>query len=155
MTNVERKKAALGVGEDLYLELVLSSDALSSRVVEVFRGSGLTSQQYNVLRILRGAGPEGLPTLNIRERMITRVPDVTRLIDRLVKNRLVRRERCSDDRRVVRIVITEDGLSLLADLDGPLKELLQSFLTHLSGDEVDTLMTLLIKLREAVDDTAV
>lgn len=81
---------------------------------------GITFHQYNVLRILRGAGPAGLPTLEIADRMIEQTPGITRLIDRLVSKKLVRRRRVTADRRKVLCAVTADGLALLAELDAPL-----------------------------------
>jgi DNA-binding MarR family transcriptional regulator len=83
---------------------------------------GLTEQQFNVLRILRGAGPGGLPTLEVGERMIERTPGVTRLLDRLEEKGWVRRERCREDRRQVLCYVTDEGLALLAELDEPIVE---------------------------------
>ena len=85
----------------------------------VFAPFDITGQQYNVLRILRGAEPEGLPTLTIAERMIERAPGITRMIDRLEAKKLVWRENCPNDRRRVYCGITEKGLNLLELLDAP------------------------------------
>ena len=84
--------------------------------------AGITIQQYNVLRILRGTGDEGLPTLDIRDRMIHEAPGITRLLDKLERSELARRERCAPDRRQVLCYITEKGLALLADLEEEMKE---------------------------------
>src|SRR6476661_9540501 len=87
--------------------------------MHVFEQHDITPQQYNVLRILRGAGPGGLPTLTIGERMIEQTPGVTRLVDRLERKGLVERKPCPKDRRRVFCVITQKGLGLLTDLDEP------------------------------------
>ncbi|HMA16962.1 MAG TPA: MarR family transcriptional regulator [Thermoanaerobaculia bacterium] len=94
---------------------------------ECTEAGGITLQQYNVLRILRGAGEEGLPTLEIAGRMIERAPGVTRLIDRLEKKGFAERRRCSPDRRQILCFITEAGLRILAKLDGPVASAEEAF----------------------------
>jgi DNA-binding MarR family transcriptional regulator len=115
--------------------------------LRVFDQHDITSQQYNVLRILRGAGPAGLPTLDIAERMIEQTPGITRLLDRLEFKKLVRRERPSDDRRQVLCYVTKAGLDLLTELDAPLKKQAQLALHMLNGSELDELISLLGRLR--------
>jgi len=105
-------------------------------------------QQYNVLRILRGAGEKGLPTLDISERMIESAPGITRLIDRLETKKLVSRERCATDRRQVFCRITAIGLTLLASLDGPVLEAADTTLGILKKNELTSLIDLLDKTRE-------
>jgi MarR family transcriptional regulator, organic hydroperoxide resistance regulator len=114
----------------------------------VFEQCGATSQQYNVLRILRGAGPGGLPTLDIAERMIDHTPGITRLLDRLEAKKLVRRERPSDDRRQVLCYVTEAGLDLLSKLDSPLKNVASQALQALNDSELDELIRLLERVRD-------
>lgn len=97
--------------------LLRTADILRQALSEVVDPAGLTLQQYNVLRILRGAGEAGLPTLEIAERMLERAPGITRLLDRLEQKELVRRERSARDRRVVVCWPTPRALALLADLD--------------------------------------
>jgi DNA-binding MarR family transcriptional regulator len=111
------------------------------------RESDLTLQQYNVLRILRGAGAPGLPTLEIAERMVERTPGVTRLIDRLETKGLVARERPAADRRVVLCRITKAGLALLARLDEPVARLDEQACANLTQAETRALVRLLDKLR--------
>lgn len=113
-----RQKAPFGLEEAVVLLLQMAAQRVGEPLARHLRDeAGLTPNQYNVLRILRGAGAEGLPCGEIAERMITRDPDVTRLLDRLVARGLAARERAAGDRRVVRAVITEAGLTLLAALD--------------------------------------
>jgi DNA-binding MarR family transcriptional regulator len=114
----------------------------------VFEQYGATSQQYNVLRILRGAGPGGLPTLDIAERMIDHMPGITRLLDRLEVKKLVRRERPSDDRRQVLCHVTKAGLDLLNKLDAPLKNVASQALQTLNDSELDELVRLLERVRD-------
>ena len=88
----------------------------------ILEARGLTQQQYNVLRILRGAGENGLPTLEVGERMIEKTPGVTRLLDRLEEKGWVRRDRSREDRRLVLCRVTESGRAILAELDEPIAE---------------------------------
>jgi DNA-binding MarR family transcriptional regulator len=107
----------------------------------------VTLQQYNVMRILRGAGEDGLPTLEIAERMIEQAPGVTRLLNRLVAKRLVRRRRCRQDRRQILCWITEAGLSLLREADGPLEQAAETALGVLGPQDLSTLIQLLDRIR--------
>jgi len=107
---------------DTILAIVRSRDRLIRSIEEIIRGVGLSEPQFNVLRILRGAG-EALPTSEVGRRMVTRVPDITRLVDRLEKMGLVRRKRAPEgDRRVVLVEITDQGLETIAPLDNVLEE---------------------------------
>lgn len=107
--------------EATFLELMRTTDLLSRRLVPVLKAEDLSPTQYNVLRILRGS-PEGLACGEIANRMITRDPDVTRLLDRLEKRKLIARSRESKDRRMVLTRITPEGLQLLSGLDLPVRE---------------------------------
>src|SRR3954469_19439406 len=104
-------------GEEAGVALMRTADLLRRHVAVVLAPFDITEQQYNVLRILRGAGEKGLPTLDIAERMIEETPGITRLIDRLESKKLVARKRCATDRRQVFCLITRPGLDLLARLD--------------------------------------
>src|SRR4051794_6704716 len=103
--------------EEAFLNLFRTTTLLQVDFERLFKGCGLSEPQYNVLRILRGAGPAGLPSTEIADRMITRVPDITRLVDRLEASKLVERSRTPEDRRVVIVRITPKGLQALSDLD--------------------------------------
>jgi len=105
--------------EEAILSLLRTADLARNRFTDLFAPEGVTCQQYNVLRILRGAGPAGLPTLEIGSRMIERTPGITRILDRLEAKGWVGRERCAKDRRQVFCRITPKGLALLARLDEP------------------------------------
>jgi len=109
----------------------------------VFDQHGITWQQYNVLRILRGAGLGGLPTLDIAERMIEQAPGITRLLDRLEGKKFVRRERPSDNRRQVLCYITKPGLDLLQELDTPVRNQDNQALHRLNESEIEELIRLL------------
>jgi DNA-binding MarR family transcriptional regulator len=108
----------------------------------------ITPTQYNVLRILRGAGQEGLFRNEIRDRLVSQVPDVTRLLDRMEEGGLVERERAESDRRQVTTRITRDGLALLKRLDGPVAETHKRQLGHLSDTQLRTLIALLAAARD-------
>lgn len=107
---------------DACLDLVRATERLSSEFTDLFKSRGLTPAHYNVLRILRGAGEEGLPTLEVGERMIEKTPGVTRLLDRLEEKGWVRRDRSRKDRRLVLCRVTESGLAVLGELDEPIAE---------------------------------
>ena len=115
---------------------------------------GITGQQYNVLRILRGAEPDGLPTLTIAERMIERAPGITRMIDRLEAKGLVTRERRHGDRRCVHCRVTAAGLDLLRRLDGPVDAADRAALAVLNQSELVQLASLLERVRDAHDAQA-
>jgi len=107
----------------LFVAFMQIADAFGAQVETVIKTAGLTAAQYNVLRILRGAGPSGLACREIGERMISRDPDITRLLDRMEKRNLITRKRQSDDRRVVKTFVTPRGLELLKILDRPVSVL--------------------------------
>ncbi|MCB9465975.1 MAG: MarR family transcriptional regulator [Candidatus Eisenbacteria bacterium] len=130
-----------------FLNIVRTADQVAFEVTQLLRPHGITQQQYNVLRILRGAGEAGLPCLEIGARMVTRVPDVTRLVDRMERSGLVSRQRSDEDRRVVRIHITSTGLDLVDQLLDPIMRLHRTQVGHLDGDELVALNRLLEKVR--------
>lgn len=130
------------------LALLLTTEVVRWRFVELLASRGeLTLQQYNVLRILRGAGAQGLPTLTIVERMVERTPGITRLIDRLETKGLVARDRSAEDRRQVVCRITPEGLAELKGLDPAVNALDEDALGSLTQNEVATLIRLLNKIR--------
>lgn len=128
--------------EAVFLELLRTADMLSRLPAQVLKGADLSTTQYNVLRILRGS-PEGLACGEIGNRMITRDPDITRLLDRLEKHGLIARQREASDRRMVMARITAAGLKLLARLDGPVQEAHRSQLGHLGQERLQALTELL------------
>ncbi len=129
------------------LGLVRTTDLLRRHVGAVVEPLGITVQQFNVLRILRGAGQEGLPTLAIAERMVEQTPGVTRLLDRLEAKSLIARQRCSHDRRQVLCRITPTGLTLLAQLDAPVQLAHQQSLAVLPVAAQRQLIRLLDRIR--------
>jgi MarR family transcriptional regulator, organic hydroperoxide resistance regulator len=129
--------------------LLRTTDVIRRVLSEVVGERGITLQQYNVLRILRGAGAEGLPTLEIGERMIEQSPGVTRLLDRLEAKALVRRERCPTDRRQVTCRISAGGLAVLATLEKPVARASGALLGRLGDSRTIELIHLLDELRVA------
>ena len=135
--------------QEATLNILRTADRLSAAFDELFRRHGITGPQYNVLRILRGHG-RPIPSQQIGRELLTRVPDVTRLVDRLEKAGLVERARTTTDRRVVLVSITPRGLKLLEELDRPVLDLHRAQLRHLTRDELAELNRLLVKARSAV-----
>src|SRR5579872_6124525 len=135
--------------EDAFLDLLRTCDLLSRGPAQLLKAEDLSSTQYNVLRILRGT-PEGLPCGEIACRMITRDPDVTRLLDRLEKRGLISRCRETADRRTVMARITPEGLKLLARLDAPVQSGHQKQLGHLGQKRLRELTELLQAARSQV-----
>jgi DNA-binding MarR family transcriptional regulator len=127
--------------------LLRTADAIKRSLAHVVEPHGITPQQYNVLRILRGAAPEGLPTLTIGERMVEQTPGVTRLIDRLERKGLVERIPCPKDRRRVFCQITPKGLDLLEELDEPVNRWDAQTVSILPPSEVESLIKLLDRVR--------
>src|SRR5262245_61600859 len=138
------QEAALGV--------LRTGDQLQIRFARLFREHGLTSSQYNILRILRGEG-KPLPILEIASRTITVVPGITGLIDRLEQSGFVNRLRCAKDRRVIYVGLTDQGARTLASLDEPLTALHRRLLGHLSQAEMKELIRLLDKVRKPLAGT--
>ena len=134
---------------EVFLNLLRTADALSRGVEEILKLAGLSNTQYNVLRILRGAGEQGLCCREVADRMITRDPDITRLLDRLEKRSLLARSRDSQDRRVITVRITAEGQKLLKDLDGPMAEYNRKLLSHMDKSELRRLVELLEAARES------
>jgi DNA-binding MarR family transcriptional regulator len=144
---VKKKQPFDSPEAEAILNILRTSDRLQNWVGRLFRKFGLTGSQYNVLRILRGEG-KPMPCLEIGSRMIQVVPAMTGLIDRLEKQGLVRRERCTEDRRVIYVAITERARKLLADIDAPLREIHRQMIGHLTRAELADLIRLLEKARD-------
>ncbi|MGO9433726.1 MAG: MarR family winged helix-turn-helix transcriptional regulator [Terracidiphilus sp.] len=136
-------KGSVGCPEEAtFLDLLRTTDMLSRGLAQVLKTEALSSTQYNVLRILRGS-PEGLPCGEVANRMITRDPDVTRLLDRLEKRALISRSRETKDRRTVMARITTEGLRVLARLDEPVRGAHRKQLGHLGRERLRALTELL------------
>lgn len=132
--------------QDTLIALLRAADQLKRQVAQTITPHGVTLQQYNVLRILRGAGPEGLPTLEIAQRMIEQAPGVTRLLDRLARKQLVARSRGAEDARQMICRITPKGLTLLARMDLPVLEADTAAMSPLSRAAQQELAGLLARL---------
>jgi len=133
--------------QEAYLALLRTADALQAEVEAWLKEFGLTGTQYNALRILRGAGPEGLPCREIGERMITHDPDITRLLNRLEDRGFVKRTRAKHDRRVIYGKITPAGLDLLREMDAPLEKRGREMLRHVPQEKLKQLIELLELVR--------
>ena len=129
--------------QDAVVNVLRTANYLDRFCAPMFDQHGITSQQFNVLRILRGAGLGGLPTLDIAERMIEQAPGITRLLDRLEGKKLVRRERPADNRRQVLCYITKPGLDLLQELDAPVRNKVKQALHRLDESGIEELIRLL------------
>ena len=138
--------------EEALLNLLRTSDCLNRAFHVKTRDWGVTSTQYNVLRILRGAQPDGLTCAAIGSRMITAEPDVTRLLMRLKALKLIRQTRDSQDRRVVRTQISETGLTLLKEMDPTILSLPRELLGHLERTELEELIRLLELARKRKEE---
>ncbi len=135
------------LAEEAHLSVIRTADLLTRSLAFTLKEHGLTQTQYNVLRILRGAGAEGLPSGEVGERMITREPDITRLLDRIEARGWVHRKRDPDDRRVMRVWITLAGRELTDLLDRPVAEMQRHCLAHLGEAKLAELSDLLGTVR--------
>jgi DNA-binding MarR family transcriptional regulator len=134
--------------EDItFIALQKTADVLAQEVEQLLKISGLSSAQYNVLRVLRGAEPKGLACSSISERMISHDPDMTRLLDRMQKRKLITRHRQTDDRRVVKTRMTPEGLDLLKHLDQPVRELHKRQFRNIPAGHLKILLQVLEQLR--------
>ena len=146
---LKQTKPFKSVEEAVALAIMVTAERLKESGAEVFKSRDLTATQYNVLRILRGAGESGLSCREIGERMITRDSDITRMLDRLEARKLIKRERQTDDRRVVLTFISPKGQELLSEMDGPVVEMNKRALGHMTRSELETLSQLLKKARDS------
>lgn len=147
---LQQTKPFESAAQEAGVALLRTSDQLQRRLAATVEPHGLTVQQYNVLRILRGAHPEAVPTLEIATRMIEQAPGITRLLDRLEAKKLIERVRCSKDRRRVLCTISSDGQALLARLEQPMLETLRACFQSLSAEKTRDLIQLLDDLREGL-----
>lgn len=145
--DIRQKKPFTSIHEEAHLNVARTSARLDDAVESLLKDHGITGTQYNVLRILRGAEPDGLCRNELRDRMITRMPDMTRLLDRMEEAGLVTRSREREDRRMVLTRITSRGLEILDELDGPMVANHKAQLGHLSNAELRSLIDLLTAVR--------
>jgi DNA-binding MarR family transcriptional regulator len=144
---IRQSKPFESAAEEAAVALLRTTDLVRRRIAAVIEAHDVTTQQYNVLRILRGAGDQGLQTLELASRMIEQAPGITRLIDRLEAKKLVRRERPRGDRRCVICRITASGLELVARLDGPVRSADARAMACLDEAELAQLIGLLARVR--------
>jgi DNA-binding MarR family transcriptional regulator len=136
--------------ERIAVLILRAADFVGQQGEQLFKAHGLTATQYNVLRILRGAGTEGLPCKSVGDRMISHDPDITRLLDRMEKRGLIVRERQKDDRRVVKTRITQQGMEILKKLDQPVREVHKKHFAHVSATKLKQLEELLGECQKPV-----
>jgi DNA-binding MarR family transcriptional regulator len=129
--------------QEAYLNLWRTYDRLRAMEDELFATFDLTAQQYNAMRLLRGQHPKPLATLTIARRLVSRAPDITRLLDKLEQRGLISRQRLTGNRRVVEVSITAAGLELLGELDAPVRRCHERQLGHLTADQLSQLIELL------------
>ncbi len=146
-TELQQTKPFSSLEEEAVLNLMRSYDCVNRELSRFFREHGTSEPQYNVMRILRGAGPDGLPSLEIANRMLFRTPDITRLIDRLEAAGWAERQRTEEDRRVVRVRLTARGQRFLGSLDEPIRAFHLEQIGHMSREELGELIRLLEKAR--------
>lgn len=147
--DLRQTKPFSNLQQEAYLNVIRTAARLTDAVDDLLRPHGISGAQYNVLRILRGAQPGGLCRNDVRDRMITRMPDMTRLLDRMEEAGLVTRAREGDDRRMVLTRITDAGRRLVDELDAPMAGLHQAQIGHLTDDQLRSLIELLTLVREA------
>jgi len=145
---IAQSKPFDSIEAEAFLNIVKTADVLEQSVEAVLKPFGISGTQYNVLRILRGAGSAGLSCREIGERMISHDPDVTRLLDRMEKAGHVTRGRATSDRRVVVTQITPEGLNLIEQLDKPLEANLRATVGHVDTKKLSTLIDILELLRK-------
>jgi DNA-binding MarR family transcriptional regulator len=145
---IQQQKPFESLEQEAVLNVLHTADVILQRITAVLKPFKLSHSQYNVLRILRGAEPEGLACREIGERMITRDPDITRLLDRLEARGLLTRSRDQKDRRVITARITSEGRRLLEELDRPIGEIDRQPLQHLGERRLRTLIQLLELARD-------
>ena len=136
--------------QEAFLNLQRTAIALADALELVLKRHGISNAQYNVLRIIRGAGDAGLGRNEIRDRLIVRMPDVTRLLDRLEAQGLVQRSRCPTDRRQMTTTLTDAGAALLRTLDAPVHAEHQRQLQHMTADQLQTLIAVTTLARQTV-----
>lgn len=146
-SDIQQKKPFRSIYEEAELNLVRTTSILTDEMAQVLKQSGVTPQQYNVLRILKGSEATGLCRNDVRDRMLTRMPDMSRLLDRMEEAGLVKRERSDADRRHVTTHITAAGKKILRDLDGPIASAQAQQLGHMNEKELKQLIELLTKAR--------
>jgi DNA-binding MarR family transcriptional regulator len=152
MENSSKSPRFDSLEQEAFLNLWRTYDRLRAIEESLFARYDLSAQQYNTLRLLRAVHPHSMPTLALGAKLISRAPDMTRLLDKLEIRQLVKRERRSENRRVVEVVITDEGLQLLKQLDGPVKACAREQLSHLDQSSLKSLIDLLHRARVPHED---
>jgi len=146
---LRQRKPFVSTSHEAVVDIIRTADHVRRRLFRVIAPFGITGQQFNVLRILRGAGDEGLPTLEVADRMVEQTPGVTRLMDRLEAKGLIRRQRCPRDRRQHLCWITPAGSELLGRLDGPVQQEGERLMQVFDESQRQRLIRLLDTVRQA------
>ena len=136
--------------QEAYLSVLVTSNRLLRRHSDFMAGFGISPKQYNILRILRGAGKGGLPVMEIGRRMVEKSPDISRIIKRLTDMKLVERRRLRSDRRVAIVTVSKEGLKLLEKMEGPISDQVNRMLSGLSKEELSSLIALLDRARDSI-----
>ena len=146
--DLRQNKGFTSLQQEAFLNVLRTSSALTDALEDLLRPYGISATQYNVLRILRGSGADGMCRNEVRDRMLTRMPDMTRLLDRMEEAGWVTRAREREDRRMVLTRISAAGQTLLKELDGPVNELHRVQLARLTDEQLRSLVDLLTLARE-------
>jgi len=149
---IHQTKAIRLLEEEAALNIVRTADVLMAAVMDVLKPYQLSATQYNVLRILRGAGNDGASCKEIASRLVARDPDITRLMDRLEQRGLVTRDRGKQDRRVVTHRLTQAGLEMVNELDGPIEAFNRKAMAHMKAEKLRGLIGLLEEVRAGGDN---
>lgn len=144
---IHQRRPFSSIQDEALISIFVTWDLLSRNLTRVLRKQGLSLPQYNVLRILRGAGPDGLPLMTIAQRMVVRYPNITRLTDRLETIGWIRRERSTRDRRVVRAFVTQEGLELLDALQEDVASTTQQVMRGAGEEDLGRLVAILEAVR--------
>jgi len=147
---IKQTRPFANLEEEALLNIRRTSDRLQHYTQQVFKPHGITPTQYNVLRILRGAGDGGLRCSDIGDRLVSSDPDITRLLGRLQKQKLIRRKRYPKDKRVIYATITAEGLRLLKETDPVVNDSVKQMLKHMNREKLTTLVSLLEEVRGAL-----
>lgn len=149
-TELKQRKPFRSLRHEAHLSVLKTAAGLEHEMESAVKPHGITATQYNVLRILRGAGPDGLCRNEIGSRMLRPVPDVTRLLDRMEDLKLVRRERGSEDRRFVATRITRTGLEVLRTLDPVVDALTDAQMGGIADTRLRALIDVLGDIRDCM-----
>ncbi len=145
---IKKREPFESLRQEVALQILRTADLLTRQLTDFLKVFGLSNTQYNALRILRGAGANGLPCGEVAERMVTREPDITRLLDRIERQGWIERRRQTDDRRVVKAWLSPSGAALLKKIDQPLKQFHQQQFRQLKREEQQQIITLMERARE-------